>query len=75
MTFHLLLRSTVNYAMNQQRLMTSLFQQSSRMAYLQLVHGNAESVRQSMDDKEQLLTVLVLALFIGGIVMGLMLHG
>jgi hypothetical protein len=40
-----------------------------------LEHGNAESVRQSMDDKEQLLTVLILALFIGGVVLGLMVNG
>ena len=36
-----------------------------------LVHGNAENARQSMD-KETLLMVLTLALFIGGIAMGYM---
>jgi hypothetical protein len=30
---------------------------------------------QSMDNKEQLLTFSILALFIGGVAMGLMLHG
>jgi hypothetical protein len=37
--------------------------------------GNAESATQLMDDKEQLLTVLILALFIGGVVLGLMVNG
>lgn len=35
----------------------------------QLAHGNVESARQSMD-KETLLLILTLALFIGGIAMG-----
>ena len=38
-------------------------------------HGSAESARQSMDDRQQLLTILILALFIGGVVMGLMIDG
>jgi hypothetical protein len=39
------------------------------------VHGNVESARQSMDDRQQLLTIMILALFIGGVVMGLMING
>jgi hypothetical protein len=38
-------------------------------------HGSAESVTQSMDDKEKLLVFLVLCLFIGGVVLGYMAHG
>ena len=41
------------------------------MEHYQLAHGNAESARQSMD-KERLLLILTLALFIGGIAMGYM---
>ena len=37
----------------------------------QLAHGNAESAKQSMD-KETLLMLLTLALFIGGVAMGYM---
>jgi hypothetical protein len=40
-----------------------------------LEHGNAESARQSMDEKEQLLVFLVLCLFIGGVALGYMAHG
>jgi len=40
-----------------------------------LLHGNALNVRQSMDSKEQLLTVLILVLFIGGVALGLMVNG
>ena len=41
------------------------------MERYQLAHGNAESARQSMD-KETLLLILTLALFIGGVAMGYM---
>jgi hypothetical protein len=40
-----------------------------------LAHGSAESARQSMDEKEQLLIFLVLCLFIGGVALGYMAHG
>ncbi len=40
-----------------------------------LSHGNAVSVRLSMDDSEKLLVFLVLLLFIGGVAMGYMAHG
>ena len=75
MTFHSSLQLIASYAMSQQKLMTSSFQQSSKMASLQQVHGNAESARQLMDDKEKLLIFLVLFLFIGGVAMGYMAHG
>jgi hypothetical protein len=42
---------------------------------MELLHGSVLSVRQSMDSKEQLLTVLILALFIGGVALGLMVNG
>ena len=45
------------------------------MINLLWAHGSAESARQSMDDRQQLLTILILALFIGGVVMGLMING
>jgi 3-methyladenine DNA glycosylase Tag len=37
-------------------------------------HGNAESVRQSMDD-EKLFTAMIITMFIAGLVMGFMLDG
>jgi hypothetical protein len=40
-----------------------------------LLLGNVRNVMQSMDEREQLLTILILCLFIGGVVMGLMVHG
>jgi len=42
---------------------------------MELSHGNVQNAQQSMDEKEQLLTVLILALFIGGVVLGLMVNG
>jgi hypothetical protein len=45
------------------------------MISLSSVRGSAESVRQSMDSKEQLLVFLVLFLFIGGVALGYMAHG
>jgi hypothetical protein len=41
------------------------------MERYQLAHGSAESAKQSMD-KETLLMLLTLALFIGGVAMGYM---
>jgi hypothetical protein len=40
-----------------------------------LLLGNVRNVMPSMDEREQLLTILILFLFIGGVVMGLMVHG
>jgi hypothetical protein len=61
--------------MSQQKLMTLWQRLSLRMISLLSAHGSAESARQSMDDRQQLLTILILVLFIGGVVMGLMVNG
>jgi hypothetical protein len=61
--------------MSQQKLTTLLLRLSLRIISLSSVHGNVESARQSMDDRQQLLTIMILALFIGGVVMGLMING
>ena len=42
---------------------------------MELSLGNVLNARPSMDEKEQLLTILILALFIGGVVLGFMAHG
>jgi hypothetical protein len=61
--------------MSQQQLTILLPRLSSRIISLLSAHGSAESARQSMDDRQQLLTILILVLFIGGVVMGLMVNG
>jgi hypothetical protein len=61
--------------MSQQKHTTLLLRLSLRTINPSLAHGSAESARQSMDEKEQLLVFLILLLFIGGVAMGYMAHG
>jgi hypothetical protein len=61
--------------MSQQQRTTLLLRLNLRTISLLSAHGSAESARQSMDDRQQLLTILILVLFIGGVVMGLMVNG